>query len=227
MAQQVLITGAAGGLGQHVTQLFLNRGWEVIATALTDEEQHWLGSLPHCRTILCDVTRTDQVAQLATELPPTLDAVVHLVGGIRAGKPIEETAEEDFHFMWELNAHSTYLILRATLPILKRTAGAFVAIGAKTVLHTETNKALYGAAKAAVVHLVLAAAEEGRASGMRANVIVPSILRTEANLQWARNGEEQGWVDPTDVARMIAFLCSDAGRGVTGCIVPMYGKIPA
>ncbi|RMF33638.1 MAG: SDR family oxidoreductase [Chlorobiota bacterium] len=227
MAQQVLITGAAGGLGQHVTQLFLNRGWEVIATALTEEEQRWLGSLPRCRTILCDVTRTDQVAQLAAELPPTLDAVVHLVGGIRAGKPIEDTADEDFHFMWQLNAQSTYLILRATLPILKRTAGSFVAIGAKTVLHTETNKALYGAAKAAVVHLVLAAAEEGRASGMRANVIVPSILRTEANLQWARNGEEQGWVDPNDVAEMIAFLCSDAARGVTGCIVPMYGKIPA
>lgn len=227
MAQHVLITGAAGGLGQYVTRSFLDRGWEVIATAISEEEQHWLESLPRCKAIVCDVTRTEGVARLAAELPRTLDAVVHLVGGIRAGKPIEETTEEDFHFMWQLNTVSTYLVLRATLPILKKTAGAFVAIGAKTVLHTETNKALYGAAKAAVVHLVLAAAEEGRSSGMRANVIVPSILRTAANLQWARDGDERNWVDPADVAETIVFLCSDAGCGVTGCIVPMYGNIPA
>jgi NAD(P)-dependent dehydrogenase (short-subunit alcohol dehydrogenase family) len=226
MERTVLITGAAGGLGQVVTQHFIKHEWEVIATALTREEHEWLASLDHCRTVECDVTNYDHVAKLKGELPPSLAAVVHLVGGIRAGKPIEETAVEDFHWMWRLNTLSTYLVLHATIPILKRNAGAFVAIGARTVLHPETNKALYGAAKSAVVHLILAAAEEGRATGMRANVIVPSVLRTQANLEWARDGEEQLWVDPAHVAEVILFLCSEEGRALTGCVLPMYGKLP-
>lgn len=227
MAQVVLITGAAGGLGEHITELFSHRNWHVIATALTDTERAKLESLPGCRVVMCDLMDPAQVDALVEQLPTNLQAVVHLVGGIRAGKLIEESSPDDFEFMWKLNAWSTYLVMRATMPLLKQNNGAFVAMGAKTALHTETRKALYGAAKAAVIHLVLAAAEEGRPYGMRANVVVPSIIRTPANLEWARDGEEATWVPPQDIAELIYFLCSDAGRGVTGCVIPMYGKIPA
>lgn len=226
MAQVVLITGAAGGLGEHVTELFVQRNWHVIATALTDSERTKLESLPNCRVVMCDLMDPTQVRHLADALPSQLQAVVHLVGGIRAGRLLEESSPDEFEFMWRLNAWTTYLVMRATIPLLKQNKGAFVAIGARTALRTEVRKALYGAAKAAVIHLVLAAAEEGRPYGMRANVIVPSIIRTPANLEWARDGEENDWVSPQEIAELVYFFCSDAGRGVTGCVLPMYGKIP-
>ncbi|MCX8051585.1 MAG: SDR family oxidoreductase [Chlorobi bacterium] len=227
MEAAVLITGASGGLGKHVVRAFASRRWQILATVLNEDERRQLGDVHDCVTFECDVTDPNAVAELARVLPENLHAVVHLVGGIRAGRLIEETSPDDFGFMWKLNALSTYLVMHATLPILKRNAGAFVAVAAKTVLHVEPRKALYGAAKAAVAHLVLAAAEEGRAEGLRANVILPSIIRTDANLEWARPGEEQSWVPPSDIADVIAFLCSDEGRGVTGCLIPMYGKLPA
>lgn len=227
MEAAVLITGASGGLGKHVVRAFASRRWQILATVLNEDERRQLGDVHDCVTFECDVTDPNAVAELARVLPENLHAVVHLVGGIRAGRLIEETSPDDFGFMWKLNALSTYLVMHATLPILKRNAGAFVAVAAKTVLHVEPRKALYGAAKAAVAHLVLAAAEEGRAEGLRANVILPSIIRTDANLEWARPGEEQSWVPPSDIADVIVFLCSDGGRGVTGCLIPMYGKLPA
>lgn len=227
MEAAVLITGASGGLGKHVVRAFASRRWQILATVLNEDERRQLGDVHDCVTFECDVTDPNAVAELARVLPENLHAVVHLVGGIRAGRLIEETSPDDFGFMWKLNALSTYLVMHATLPILKRNAGAFVAVAAKTVLHVEPRKALYGAAKAAVAHLVLAAAEEGRAEGLRANVILPSIIRTDANLEWARSGEEQSWVPPSDIADVIVFLCSDGGRGVTGCLIPMYGKLPA
>lgn len=227
MEAAVLITGASGGLGKHVVRAFASRRWQILATILNEDERRQLGDVHDCVTFECDVTDPNAVAELARVLPENLHAVVHLVGGIRAGRLIEETSPDDFGFMWKLNALSTYLVMHATLPILKRNAGAFVAVAAKTVLHVEPRKALYGAAKAAVAHLVLAAAEEGRAEGLRANVILPSIIRTDANLEWARSGEEQSWVPPSDIADVIVFLCSDGGRGVTGCLIPMYGKLPA
>lgn len=227
METPVLITGAAGGLGIHVTRYFHEQGWNVLATVYNEDEELRLAEFPQCTIIRCDVTDADSVAKLVEQLPSNLGAVVHLVGGIAGVADIEQTDPDDFALLWQLNAVSTYLLLRATLPTLKQTAGAFIAIGARTVLHSEPQKALYAATKAAVVHLVLTAAEEGRPYGMRANVIMPSIIRTPANLAWAQDGQERDWVEPADIARCIHALCSDAGRGVTGCVVPMYGKIPA
>lgn len=226
MASTVLLTGASGGLGIHVAKRFAKAQWNIIATFYSGSSDQ-LTQIPTCTAISCDLTDQNAVEQLTHSLPEQLDAVVHLVGGIKAGQPLEVTHPEDFEFMWRLNTLSTYLVLRSTLPFLKKSAGAFITIGSRTVLHPEPGKSLYTAAKAALVHLVLTAAEEGRSFGVRANVIVPSIIRTEANLTWARNGEEQFWVDPTDIAELIYFLCSPAGKAVTGCVIPMYGKLPA
>ncbi|MCS7000576.1 MAG: SDR family oxidoreductase [Bacteroidota bacterium] len=226
MSKVVLITGATGGLGREVVRYFAGKNWQIIASAHEPVDDE-IARLPSCQYIPCDCTDPMAVEELVSKTPDTLHAVVHLVGGIRAGMLLEETSPDDFEFMWRLNALSTYAVLRATVPRLKQNAGAFVAIAAKTVLHTEQRKALYGAAKAAVVHLVLAAAEEGRAQGMRANVIAPSIIATPANIEWARERESEQWVPPQQIAQLIHFLCSDEGQGITGCVIPMYGKIPA
>jgi NAD(P)-dependent dehydrogenase (short-subunit alcohol dehydrogenase family) len=226
MSPIVLITGATGGLGLHVTQHFIQQGWEVLATVLNEDAKSLFLQWERCTAIQCDVTDPDSVEELSEQLPRALSAVVHLVGGIGGVADIDQTNPDDFAMLWQLNTMSTYLLLRATVPILKNNAGAFVAIGARTVLHPEPRKALYAATKAAVVHLVLTAAEEGRPYGMRANVIMPSIIRTPANLEWASDGQERDWVDPEDIARCIYALCSDTGRGITGSVIPMYGKIP-
>jgi NAD(P)-dependent dehydrogenase (short-subunit alcohol dehydrogenase family) len=229
----VLITGASGNTGRVVTAYFLERGWTVHAHCHrregAEELERFLpaGLRQRLSLVVGDLAEPEAVAHYIARAPVPVHALVHLVGGIRAGKPLEETPPEVLEEMMRLNVRTTFLVLQAVLPLLRETAGAIVTVAAKAALHPERGKAAYAAAKAAVIALTQAAAEEGRPYGVRANVVVPSILRTPANLEWAAPGEAERWVVVEDFAAAIFALCSEEGRGISGAVLPMYGGIPA
>lgn len=97
-------------------------------------------------------------------------------------------------------------------------------IGAQSVLHPVPNRAAYSAAKSAVVSLTQSVAEEGRAHGIRANCILPSIINTPANREWGSPEEIQKWVTPEAIARTIADLLAPT-NDVNGAVIPMYGRL--
>lgn len=205
----ILVTGASGGLGSAVVAELNRRGWSVHGVSGADG----------------DLSEPEQARNVIHSQGDTLSGVVHLVGGIAAGKPLEEQSIEDINLMYSLNVFSTINILHAALPVLKKNRGSIVTIGAQAVIHPVANRAAYASSKAAVVALTQAIAEEGRPFGVRANVILPSIIRTEANLAWATPEESAGWPTPEDVARTIADLI-DPARAVSGAVIPMFGTIP-
>ncbi|MGH2644490.1 MAG: SDR family oxidoreductase, partial [Chitinophagaceae bacterium] len=93
-------------------------------------------------------------------------------------------------------------------------------------LHVIAENAVYAASKAALIHLTLAAAEEGRPFHVRANVIAPAVIRTEANAKWAASTKElEKWTSPEDIAKTISWLISENGESVTGTVIPMYHLI--
>ncbi len=212
---------------------FLERGWRVQAhcrdeAGVTLLQQHVpMGLRQRLGISVGDLSLPGVAEHCLAAAPAPVQAVVHLVGGIRAGTAIEETEPEDLEQMLRVNVWTTFLVLRAALPVLRQTGGALVTVAAKAALHPEGGKAAYAAAKAAVIALTQVAAEEGRPYGVRANVLVPSILRTPANLAWAREGEERAWVPVEDFAAAIYTLCSEAGRAISGAVIPLYGGIPA
>ncbi|MCS6965928.1 MAG: SDR family NAD(P)-dependent oxidoreductase [Candidatus Kapabacteria bacterium] len=229
----VLITGASGNAGQRVTAHFLERGWSVHAHCHTPEGAERLrqtlpsGLQQRLSIATGDLAQPEAVEDYFSAAPRPVHAVVHLVGGIRAGMLLEETPPEVLAEMVQLNVTTTFLVLRAAIPLLRETKGAIVTVAAKAALHPEGRKSAYAAAKAAVIALTQAAAEEGRPYGVRANIVVPSILRTPANLEWARGGEEEQWLSLEEFAAAIFMLCSEEGRAVTGAAIPMYGGISA
>ena len=226
------ITGASGGLGTIVTDRFLHAGWKVYAVAHSAPAKQKLEAQlenfhAQLSITIADLTRSEAVQAVCQNLAP-LDAVVHLVGGFVGGASIEEVAESDFVRMWELNVKTTFLVIRATFPLLKANGGgAITTIGSKFVLHPAAGTSAYASAKAALAHLTQTVAEEGRPFGIRANCILPSIIRTPANLSWASESESQKWITPEEIAEAILFLSSDAGKGINGALIPMYGKLPA
>lgn len=205
----ILVTGATGGLGSAVVSELQARGWQVHGVSGRDG----------------DLSKPEQARNIVEGRGDTLSGVVHLVGGIVAGKPLEEQMVEDINLMFSLNTFSTFNVLRAAMPILKKNRGSIVTIGAQAVIHPVANRAAYAASKAAVVALTQAIAEEGRPYGVRANVILPSIIRTQANLAWASPEESAGWPTPQDIARTIADLI-DPTCAVSGAVIPMFGTIP-
>ncbi len=230
----ILISGAAGGLGHVVTAYFLERGWRVHASCSNKESQTALQTLfagnTHCSTFVSDVSTEAGAQAFVQSFVPSapderINAVVCLAGGITAGTTIEETPSDVLDSMLTINLKTTFHLIAAALPALKPHGGSIVTIGAGAALRAEANKSAYAAAKAAVVALTQTAAEEGKAHNIRANVIVPGILKTAANLDWGAPDDISKWTPPEDVAATIYFLCSDAGKGVNGAVIPMLGGL--
>ncbi len=228
--QTVLITGAAGGIGVDITDAFLLNGWHVLAVCRTDDQS------AHLRTIcanyndaltVCtaDLTQESAVAHCVESAPGNVRALVHLVGGFSGGKPIEETDSSVLEHMLSLHVRTTFLMMRGVLPVLKRSGGSIVTIGAKAVLHPSANAAAYAAAKSAVASLTRSAAEEGKPYGVRANCILPGVIATRANLEWGSQDEAKQWTKPEDIASTALFLCSDAAAGISGALIPMFGTM--
>lgn len=204
----MLITGATGGLGIVVAEHARLAAWNVFAIG----QEHG------------DLANDAVVQRLIPEIPQDLSAVVHLVGGIEAGKPLDQTTPSELEHMLHLNVTTTFNVLRATIPLLRsQGGGSIVTIGAQSVVHPVPNKSLYAASKAAVVSLARSVAEEGREYGIRSNCILPSVIRTEANLSWAEGSMADEWVTPEQIASTILHLCSHQ-CSINGAVIPMYGR---
>jgi NAD(P)-dependent dehydrogenase (short-subunit alcohol dehydrogenase family) len=201
----ILLTGARGELGSVVHSYLLEKGADVVAV---DRNNVDLASHNDCQRFIS--------AQCAH-----ITGVVHLVGGIRAGEPIVSTSPDDVDAMMQLNFTTTFNVLRAAMPVLiANGGGSIITIGARAVLQPTARRAAYAAAKAAVVSLTLYAAEEGRAHGVRANCIIPDIIRTSANLTWGTPDEIATWVSPEEIAsEMVDLLHPDCA--ITGTVIPM------
>lgn len=229
---QVLLSGAGGALGSSVLKALLEQGYQVTALVHRASSMESLGNLARShgsqlRLYEIDLRQAAQVDALAAEVPLP-DALVHLAGGFLPQRDLHSGVLQDYDYLMDLNLKGAYLLLRALMdPMKKRGSGSIVAIGAKPALHPGKENALYAASKAALHCLVLHAAEEGRAHRVRANLIVPHILRTPANESMAgKQGESALWTDPQDIARAICWLISPQASGITGTVLPMYGSLP-
>ena len=70
----------------------------------------------------------------------------------------------------------------------------------------------------------LAIADEGKAFGVRANLVLPGTIDTPANRQAMPDADFTLWVEPGARADAILFLASDLSRAVTGAALPVYGR---
>lgn len=230
--KKVLVTGANGGLGIPVVRKLLEENWHVYAMLRTSKSMEELRARfpgsegKNLFLILGDVTRPEDIEKALSQIKMP-DALVHLAGGFKGGASVADYDFNDYDYLFDLNSRSTFLLMKTFLPAMKQNKkGAIVTIGSKPALHPGGENPVYAASKAALINLTLSAAGEGREAGVRANVIIPAIIRTKANEQWASSPKEiEKWTPPEDIAETISWLISEKGTSVTGTVIPMYHKL--
>jgi len=220
-----VIMGATGGLGTAIVDAFASRGDRVIAVARSRAEVSQLAS-KYPGVVTGDTA--DLTSRLAVDdLWERIDRVgtprwvVNATGGYRGGKVVDSTPD-DFTFMMDLNLGTAWWSCRAAARRMQ--AGAIVNVSSRSGLVAETGAAAYAVAKAGVITLTEVLAAELKASGVRVNVVVPAIIDTAANRQALPEKLMQKAVAPTEIAAVIAYLCSDAAVAITGTAIPVYGK---
>jgi NAD(P)-dependent dehydrogenase (short-subunit alcohol dehydrogenase family) len=222
----VLVTGANGGLGSEVTKAFLDAGAIVVGTSRRIQQSDFghAGFTAIPAEISTGAGARTLVNQLMSRFG-RLDVLVHTVGGFAGGTTVVDTDDATYQRMLELNLNSVFYILRATIPILRKSGdGRLIAIGSRAAVEPGPGVGAYSASKAAMVSLIRTVALENKDAGLRANVILPGTMDTPANRKAMPDADFSKWVQPASVASLIVGLASGAGKDITGAVIPVYGS---
>ncbi len=220
-----IVTGANGGLGTFVTQALLDVGATVVGVSKNIQQSNFAS--PAFTALPADlqtaVGATKMVAGVIARFG-RIDVLAHTVGGFAGGKSIAETDDATFERMFDLNLNSTFYLLRAAIPALRKAGnGRIIAIGSRAALEPGAGVGAYSASKAAMVSLIRTVALENKDAGLTANVILPGTIDTPANRKAMPNADVSKWVQPAAIASLIAWLASESGKDVNGAVIPVYG----
>lgn len=221
-----LVTGANGGLGAYVTQALLDAGATVVGVSRKIQQSDF--DSPLFTALPAGISTAEGAKSAVDSLIARfgrLDILAHTVGGFAGGKSIAETDDATFQNMFDSNLNSTFYLLRAAIPAMRKTGnGRIVAIGSRAALEPGAGVGAYSASKAAMVSLIRTVALENKDVGITANVILPGTMDTPTNRKFMPNADFSKWVRPASVASLIAWLVSDAGKDVNGAVIPVYGS---
>jgi len=221
-----LITGASGGLGTVVTQMFLEAGYRVSSVAL-----EWPKPLKQSDVFM--VGKANLVSPKAAEAVVrktvarwgAIHCLAHLVGAYIEGRRVEETSDATWDTLLNVNLRTAVNMMRAVIPGMRgQKRGSIAVIGASPAIHPVATWSAMTASVTALCSLVQVAAAELRDEGVTVNALLPTTIDTPAVRRMAGEGEASKWVDPRSLGSLLLWLASDAGRDVSGALIPVVGR---
>ena len=207
MSRNIIVAGAAGGLGRAVVDKFKREGYHVIALLRPGHEEPVEEADDNYEV---DVTSEEAVAEFVREYQmqyAELDAIAMLVGGFASGN-VEETTQAELTKMFQLNFFSAFQMVQGFLPLVKKQQkGTFLFVGARPALQLQdaTGSLAYALSKKMVISLSEILAEEVKGTDIRTHVFVPSIIDTPANRESMPDAEFGKWVNPAEIAEAMHY----------------------
>jgi meso-butanediol dehydrogenase / (S,S)-butanediol dehydrogenase / diacetyl reductase len=235
----VIVTGGGHGIGRACAARLAEEGAHIavadldqtaaqqVATDLTQRERRHLA-------VWLDVTDASSVERAFTDAVSGLggiDVVINVAGGDTDHGTFEETTDEVWIRMVELNLLGVVRCCRAAIPHLRRSgrSPAIVNVSSINALAALGSEP-YSAAKAGIGALTVNLAASLAADGIRVNTVAPATIRTrnwdgqEGGADRLRHLYPLGRVgEPEDVAGAVAFLASRDAAWITGHTLPVDG----
>lgn len=227
--QTVLVTGASGNLGRAVAAAFAGLGANL---ALVDRNREKLertfGAEGERRLYLvADLLDQAQVGAAVAEASGRFGSVhvlCNIAGGFRMGEPVHETADENWDFLFNINARTLLHAVRAVVPqMIANGGGKIVSVAAFAAQKGAGKMGAYCASKDAVIRLTEAMAAELRDKHINVNCVLPTIIDTPENRAAMPMADPARWVAPEDLASVLVFLASPGARAIHGAAVPVTG----
>lgn len=249
-----VVTGGSQGIGREIALLLAAEGADVVIAARRADRLERTASELRERghrvvSVVADVATPQGPAEIAAAALAQLGRVDILVNNAGKGhnKPIDELTDEDWYASIDLNLMSAVRMCRALVPQMReRGRGRIVNIATRVAREPDPYFAAYAAAKAALINFSKNLANAYSPEGVLTNCVVPGLIRSEAIDQAAeKSAAETGLAvdevmartlrkrpipagrlgEPTDVAGLVALLCSEHGAWITGACFTVDGGI--
>lgn len=239
----MIITGGAGGIGRAVAHIAIASGarvslWDCARDALRAAAED-LDAAERVALRVVDVTDERSIAHaLAADVEAfgRIDAFVNNAGVLGEVASLWETTPEDFRRVIDVNLVGAYLCLRAVLAVMRDQAprplrGHVVNVASIQGKEGMAGAGAYSASKAGLISLTKTAGKETAALRIIVNCITPAAAET--SMARALTAERRNdilqripmgrFVDVTEIARMVALLCSDECSFSTGAVFDISG----
>ena len=232
-----LVTGSSRGIGRATALLFAERGYNVavhyrreaeVAEAVVKEAR---ATGAEAIVVHGDLVDADVPGRILGEIGDRFGRLDVLVANAAstAFKPLLDVGARHLDLTMRTVVQSFLLLAQGAVPLMADRPGAIVAVSGFDSLRVVANHGLLGAAKAALEQLVRYLAVELAPHGIAVNSVLPGFVATDSARKWADTSHPGGWaafeaewnstgaiVAPEDIAEIIAFLCSPAGRCIRG-----------
>jgi NAD(P)-dependent dehydrogenase (short-subunit alcohol dehydrogenase family) len=225
----IAIAGASGNLGPTVVRRLAPTGGHLCLcgrdrSSLESLAADVAGEIETDVVDLLDPSATTAWADDLAAREGRVDALLHLVGGWRGGKPIEESPPEDWDFLHDLLVRTLQNVTRAFVPhLLASGRGRFVIVSAGQAQAPTHTNAAYAAAKAAAEAWTLALADRFRGSGATANMVVVGSIVTPEMREESPDKDFSTFTPAEAIADAIAYLSSDAAAPMNGQRLTLRG----
>jgi len=242
MAEQdkvAIVTGASRGIGLEIARELLGMGMTVVAVDVRDD---LLGAMAgklgeraaKLDTRCQDVTDSEGFGALidaVQERYGRIDVLVNNAGITRDGL-LMRMSDEDWQLVLNVNLSSAFIGTRAVAKhMIRRRDGVIVNMASFSGLEGNRGQANYSASKAGMIGLTKTTAKELAGKNVRANAIAPGFIATEMTDALPQQAKDMALSliplkrmgEPADVARMVAFLASDAAAYITGQVISVDG----
>ena len=244
-AQKVLITAGASGIGRAIAAAFQAQG---AAVFVADINTAALATLrrdhPGIATTPCDMANRADIERMVPEAAAALgglDVLVNNAGIAGPTLPVEAFDPAAWEQVMQVNLTGTFNTTRLAIPYLRRsTSGSIIVMSSVAGRFGYPNRSAYATSKWGLIGFTKTLSRELGDFGIRVNAILPGAVegaRVEAVFagraqQSGRTIDEERadgmriqsikrFVDPADIAAMVLFLTSDAGKSISGQALPI------
>ncbi len=220
--KKALVTGGATGIGKAVAMALSKNGYDVFVTYNKTEVNY-----DGVTAIKCDLTNMSHIDELFSNFSD-LDVLVNNAG-VALIKLINDTTEEEYDNLMNVNAKSYYFCCKKAIELmLKNHSGAIINIASMWGEVGASCEVAYSMSKAAVIGLTKALAKELAPSGITVNCVSPGIIDTRMNEMFTKEELEEevplGRLgEPEEIASAVMALISN--KYITGQTLSVNGGI--
>jgi 3-oxoacyl-[acyl-carrier protein] reductase len=231
-----LVTGASGGIGEAIARALHAQGAAVAISGtraeVLEELAGDLGGNVH--VLPCNLSRAEEVEALVPAAEAAMGKVDILVNnaGITRDNLAMRMKDEEWNAVIEVNLTAAFRLARAVMrPMMKRRFGRIISITSVVGVTGNAGQANYAAAKAGMIGMTKALAQELASRSITVNCVAPGFIETA--MTGALDEKQRAQIlsavpagrlgQPAEIAAAVVYLASDAAAYVTGHTLHVNG----